>query len=314
MSLDATNWAWRIKFPDRKGGSLKPLKKLVLLSLADRAGEDHTCYPSMQRLEQDTGLDRKTILKIISELLADNLIRDTGERKGVTKRVKVYKLLGVTGRETVPTTELLNSQKAPETVPSMEQSQQRNDSNNGMLNSPNSGTLNSPNNGTQNLPKNLPVESKNKKTWLCLKKLGEELGLITDAETIEQIKTANWFKREQNAFERYNADKNLCDDLMHYHFADWLLNARLKYQSRAQQPTPQNPTVQTAKPKKLSEKQINLFAQKLAHHPEVSSKFAEAGESYEQLTARIAAKLSNPEQRKKLVPYLAQVGFEGVVE
>lgn len=313
MSLDATNWAWRIKFPDRKGGSLKPLKKLVLLSLADRAGEDHTCYPSMQRLEQDTGLDRKTILKIISELLADHLIRDTGERKGVTKRVKVYKLLGVTGRETVPTTEPFNSQKPSETVPSMEQSQQWNDSNNGMLNSPNSGTLNSPNNGTQNLPKNLPVESKNKKTWLCLKKLGEELGLITDAETIEQIKTANWFKREQNAFERYNADKNQCDDLMHYHFADWLLNARLKYQSRAQQPTPQNPTAQTAKPKKLSEKQINLFAQKLAHHPEVSSKFAEAGESYEQLTARIAAKLSNPEQRKKLAPYLAQVGFEGVV-
>lgn len=313
MSLDATNWAWRIKFPDRKGGSLKPLKKLVLLSLADRAGEDHTCYPSMQRLEQDTGLDRKTILKIISELLADHLIRDTGERKGVTKRVKVYKLLGVTGRETVPTTEPFNSQKAPETVPSMEQSQQWNDSNNGMLNSPNSGTLNSPNNGTQNLPKNLPVESKNKKTWLSLKKLGEELGLITDAETIEQIKTANWFKREQNAFETYNADKNLCDDLMHYHFADWLLNARLKYQSRAQQPTPQNPTAQTAKPKKLSEKQINLFAQKLAHHPEVSSKFAEAGESYEQLTARIAAKLSNPEQRKKLAPYLAQVGFEGGV-
>ncbi|KJV38203.1 helix-turn-helix domain-containing protein [Acinetobacter brisouii] len=313
MSLDATNWAWRIKFPDRKGGSLKPLKKLVLLSLADRAGEDHTCYPSMQRLEQDTGLDRKTILKIISELLADHLIRDTGERKGVTKRVKVYKLLGVTGRETVPTTEPLNSQKPPEIVPSMEQSQQWNDSNNGMLNSPNSGTLNSPNNGTQNLPKNLPVESKNKKTWLSLKKLGEELGLITDAETIEQIKTANWFKREQNAFERYNADKNLCDDLMHYHFADWLLNARLKYQSRAQQPAAQNPTAQTAKPKKLSEKQINLFAQKLAHHPEVSSKFAEAGESYEQLTARIAAKLSNPEQRKKLAPYLAQVGFEGEV-
>ena len=148
---------------------------------------------------------------------------------------------------------------------------------------------------------------------MSLKKLGEELGLITDAEIIEQIKTANWFKREQNAFERYNADKNLCDDLMHYHFADWLLNARLKYQSRAQQPTPQNPTAQTAKPKKLSEKQINLFAQKLAHHPEVSSKFAEAGESYEQLTARIAVKLNHPEQRKKLAPYLAQVGFEGVV-
>jgi hypothetical protein len=69
-----------------------------------------------------------------------------------------------------------------------------------------------------------------------------------------------------------------------------------------------------AKPKKLSEKQINLFAQKLAHHPEVSSKFAEAGESHEQFAARLAMRLSNPEQHKKLAPYLKQVGFEGATE
>ena len=310
MSLDATNWAWRIKFPDRKGGSLKPLKKLVLLSLADRAGEDHTCYPSMQRLEQDTGLDRKTILKIISELLADHLIQDTGERKGVTKRVKVYKLLGVTGRETVPTTEPFNNQKAPETVPSMEQSQQWNDSNNGMLNSPNSGTLNSPNNGTQNLPKNLPIESKNKKTWLDLKTLMDELDLITTPEIAKEIKTASWFIREKRAFEIYNTDKNLCDELLNYHFADWLLNAHAKYQNRNQHAA-QNKTSQTAKPKKFSDKQINLFAQKLAHHPEVSSKFAEAGESYEQLTARIAKKLTNPTEAKNFEKYLRELGFEG---
>lgn len=57
MSLDATKWAWEVQFSDRKGGSLKPLKRLVLLSLADRAGEEHTCYPSVKRLEDDTNLD-----------------------------------------------------------------------------------------------------------------------------------------------------------------------------------------------------------------------------------------------------------------
>ena len=93
MSLDATNWAWRVQFKERKGGSLKPLKRLVLLSLADRAGEDHTCYPSVKRLEEDTNLDRKTVMKIIAELIEDGLIQDTGERKGRTKQVKVYHLI-----------------------------------------------------------------------------------------------------------------------------------------------------------------------------------------------------------------------------
>lgn len=99
MSLDATKWAWEVQFSDRKGGSLKPLKRLVLLSLADRAGEEHTCYPSVKRLEDDTNLDRKTVMKIIAELIEDGLIADTGERTGKTKQVKIYKLIGVLGRE-----------------------------------------------------------------------------------------------------------------------------------------------------------------------------------------------------------------------
>lgn len=70
--------------------------------------------------------------------------------------------------------------------------------------------------GTRNLLKNLSIESKNKKTWLRLKKLGEEIRLATDQETYEQIKNATWFDRELRAFELYNAEKNLCDELMHY--------------------------------------------------------------------------------------------------
>ncbi|MFH3721794.1 helix-turn-helix domain-containing protein, partial [Acinetobacter baumannii] len=86
--------------------------------------------------------------------------------------------------------------------------------------------------------KNLSEESKNKKTWLSLKKLGEEIRLATDQETYEQIKNATWFDRELRAFELYNAEKNLCDELMNYHFADWLINACGKYQAREQSKKP----------------------------------------------------------------------------
>lgn len=220
MSLDASVWAWKVDLNEKQGGCRKPLKRLVLLSLADRAGEDHCCYPSMQRLEKDTGLERKTVLKIIAELLDEGIILDTGERKGNTKRVKVYRLIGVNGRETMPITEPLDDKKPAEIVPIAEQSQKRNHSVNGTLNSAVNGTLNSAVNGTQNLPMNLPLESKNKKTWFCFKKLREEIYLADDGIDFESIMNSKWAEREKRAFEIYNAEKSMSDDLMIYHFAD----------------------------------------------------------------------------------------------
>ncbi|URM42873.1 hypothetical protein K6I41_08830 [Acinetobacter sp. AS23] len=44
----------------------------------------------------------------------------------------------------------------------------------------------------------------------------------------------------------------------------------------------------------LSDKQIHIFAQKLSQHPE----FAAEAESYDQLAASIAVKLSDPAQVK----------------
>lgn len=61
MSNDATRWAWQ----QQTGSSSR---KAVLVSMADRAGEDHTCYPSLKRLELDTELNRKTLVKVIGEL------------------------------------------------------------------------------------------------------------------------------------------------------------------------------------------------------------------------------------------------------
>ncbi|MBP1470600.1 helix-turn-helix domain-containing protein [Acinetobacter nosocomialis] len=312
MSLDATVWAWKTRQKQKQGGALKPLKKLVLLSLADRAGETHECYPSIARLVEDTEMDRKTVLKIIDELIEDGFIIDTGKREGRTKQVKVYLLIGVKGRETVPTTvhfEMSNDDlNSPinGTVPTTEQFQQFHER---VPTIP----LNSPNVGTRNLSKNLSEESINNKTWLSLKKLGQEILLASDQETYELIKNANWFDRELRAFELYNVTKNLCDELMHYHFADWLINACGKYQAREQTKN-QNTTTQVrvsqGETNSLSSKQIYSFAQKLSVHPEFASKYAEGNESYEQLAARIAVKLADPEQQQKLMPYLIQVGFQ----
>ncbi|MFS1539983.1 MAG: helix-turn-helix domain-containing protein [Candidatus Phlomobacter fragariae] len=84
MSRIATNWVWSI--------NLKASQKLLLLALADRDVEHHCCYPSIQRLSNDTGLDRKTICRQINQMITEGLIIDTGERKGATKQVKVLKL------------------------------------------------------------------------------------------------------------------------------------------------------------------------------------------------------------------------------
>lgn len=314
MSLDTTIWAWKSRQKQRVSGALKPLKKLVLLSLADRAGEDHCCYPSIARLVQDTEMDRKTVLKIIDELIEDGFIIDTGKSEGKTKQIKVYHLVGVKSRETVPST--LHFDKGNDdlnsinngTVPTTEQFQQ-------FQQRVPTVPAKSPNVGTRNLPKKLLEESKNKKIWLNLKKLREEILLATDEETYEQIKDAIWFDRELRAFELYNAEKNLCNELMLYHFADWLINAFCKYQVREQAKkttTESQSQVRTTKGelKVLSSKQIYAFAQKLSVHPEFASRYAESNESYEQLAARIAVKLADLEQQQKLMPYLKQVGFQ----
>lgn len=307
MSLDATIWAFKAEVKTSS-------QRLVLLALADRAGESHKCYPSIKRMVKDTVLNRKTVIKVLDELEAISLIKFTGEITG--NGVKVYQLIGVMGREENDLTNPKNGTSTNNGTSSNFGTGSKNgtSTNNGTATSPKNGTETSPNIGTQNLSGNLSIESKNKKTWLSLKKLGEEILLATDQETYEQIKNATWFDRELRAFELYNAEKNLCDELMNYHFADWLINACGKYQAREQSKKPNSGTkvrVPQRELNTLSSKQIYSFAQKLSVLPEFASKYAEGNESYEQLAARIAVKLTDPEQQQKLMPYLIQVGFTG---
>ncbi|MDC5456937.1 helix-turn-helix domain-containing protein [Acinetobacter baumannii] len=310
MSLDATIWAFKAEVKTSS-------QRLVLLALADRAGESHKCYPSIKRMVKDTVLNRKTVIKVLDELEAISLIRFTGEITG--NGVKVYQLIGVMGREENDLTSPKNGTSTNNGTSSNFGTGSKNgtSTNNGTATSPKNGTETSPNIGTQNLSGNLSDESKNKKTWLSLKKLGEEIRLATDQETYEQIKNATWFDRELRAFELYNAEKNLCDELMNYHFADWLINACGKYQAREQAKI-QNTTTRVLVPQgesnQLSDKQVHTFAQKLSQHPEFASQFAAAGESYDQLAARIAVKLSDPNQARQWEPYLKQVGFKGSLQ
>ncbi|WP_284088584.1 helix-turn-helix domain-containing protein [Acinetobacter pittii] len=311
MSLDATVWAWKKKFTQAKGGSSPALKKLVLLSMADRADEQHCCYPSSTRLADDCQINKKTLFKILDELCSEGLIFDTGERKGRTKQVIVYRLIGVQGREnTVPTLEQLDAESLDtqgedsQTVPTLEQYQH-------FQQTVPTIPVNSTNVGTRNLSSNLSDESKNKKTWLCFKKLREEILLSDKSVDFDQLVMESWYHRELRAFELNNTSKNLCDDLLIFHFADWLLNAKAKYERRkkASQPAKSFSGEQNNSTG-LSQKQISVFANKLSKHPEFSSKYAEGNESYEQLAARIAVKLADPAQQQKWMPYLIQVGFQ----
>ncbi len=60
MSLDATRWAWKQE--------VKPMAKLVLLSLADRAGDNNEFSASVADIASQTGIDRKTIMTAICNL------------------------------------------------------------------------------------------------------------------------------------------------------------------------------------------------------------------------------------------------------
>jgi|694.fasta_scaffold17742_23 hypothetical protein len=93
MSIDATRATWKLTAP------ITAIQKLILLSLADRAGEDGECWPSIPRLEADTNLNRKTLIDNRKKLIALGLIELTGEMMGKKKQIPVMRLTYVKQRE-----------------------------------------------------------------------------------------------------------------------------------------------------------------------------------------------------------------------
>lgn len=311
MSLDATVWAWRANVSNAS-------QRLILLSLADRAGEDHKCYPSIKRLVKDTKMNRKTIMKGLDDLEERSFIKFTGEIKG--NGVKVYQLLHVKGREDIDLTSTTNGTGTETGTAENDQtninlgtsSKNGTSTKIGTGSSTKNGTGTSTKIGTQNLPIESPIESINKKDWLDLKKLRQEIFDADQNLDFEHIAKSRWAEREKRAFEIYNAGREICDDLMNYHFADWLINAYYtKYEGKPDYNSANKHSRSSLKPAGLTEKQIFAFAMKLAHHPEIAGKVGVPGESFEELGARIAMKLSDPVEAKKLELYLKQVGFKG---
>lgn len=111
MSWETQSWAAK-----QRPGSASA--KLVLLGLASCADAHHCAYPSVDWLCEFGDLNRKTVIAALQRLEEGlcPFIEDTGERRGRTKQVKVYRLKA----------EHCGAAKA--TVPKTGQSQKRNSS------------------------------------------------------------------------------------------------------------------------------------------------------------------------------------------
>ena len=107
MSFDAIRWA----FEQAPG---KSTEKFVLIAMANRANASGELWSSVAQICEDTLLNRKTVLAALKDLCSQKLIADTGERKGSTGQIKVYKLI-LDESVKNPKTVLLNSPKTEST-------------------------------------------------------------------------------------------------------------------------------------------------------------------------------------------------------
>lgn len=85
MSIELVNLSHKQK-------NLSLAEHSILNILAHRANDFSECWPSIKSLEESSSADRKTIIKVIQSLIDKKLIIKTGEMKGKTKSVPVYKL------------------------------------------------------------------------------------------------------------------------------------------------------------------------------------------------------------------------------
>jgi hypothetical protein len=68
--------------------------KFLLVCVCDNVNTEGEFFPSIGTLMLKTCQDRKTVIAGLQELQQRGLIEDTGERKGRTQQVKIYRLIG----------------------------------------------------------------------------------------------------------------------------------------------------------------------------------------------------------------------------
>ena len=237
MSIDATRWAWTAPVNNSS-------QRLVLLSLADRAGEEHTAWPSIDRLAADTVLDKKTVQKVILELIKLGLVKDTGDRTGPTKRDRVLKLNGVKGREEC--TQNRDNSSAKKAIKSnlnnpengnIKQPQKRNDCNNGNnpesgnLNDTKNGVLNDPKNGIQNQPLNLSMNLSGEHEWIPDRnQLIAVLNSAGQQQNLELIFGLPDFDFQLGAFNAHYSGQVMPNAKKLYSFVRWIIDKFERYQ------------------------------------------------------------------------------------
>lgn len=85
MSVEAISWAFQQPIQHSSA-------KFVLVAMANHAGQDMLCWPSAAHLASQTSQDRKTVIANIGRLRELGYLEDTGERRGHTKSVVVFRL------------------------------------------------------------------------------------------------------------------------------------------------------------------------------------------------------------------------------
>lgn len=86
MAVEAI--AWALKTPIKRSST-----KFVLVVLGNCAdGDSWEAFPSIGYICDSTALDRKTVVAALRSLSADGYIADTGERRGHTKQIPIYRL------------------------------------------------------------------------------------------------------------------------------------------------------------------------------------------------------------------------------
>lgn len=288
MSIDATSWAWKAPVQSCS-------QRIVLLALADRAGEDHTAWPSAERLHQDTCLNIKTIPKVLKELTGLGLIMDTGERKGSSRRVVVYRLIGVVDRMNppkngsgqypqkrdtpekgiYPKTDVSHSQNTPTDTPEnggIRSTQNWDTPENGLhpitdLDTPKNGGIDTPNNGCQNLSLESKKNLKSVRTQKTKTAIPEDFGI---SEAVLKWATEQGHTHLQQHLESF-IDKAKSKQ---YQYADWDAAFReairknwagvgaspSKPAAYSQQPSQHQSQRQSESPKPESRQRCSVFA------------------------------------------------------
>ncbi len=90
INTAAVRWAY-----EQEG--LSAPRRLVLIAFAMHADRNGFTWPSAETISRETGLHRDTVRTQTTALSQDAKIHDTGERRGTTSQVKVFRLIMAKG-------------------------------------------------------------------------------------------------------------------------------------------------------------------------------------------------------------------------